>query len=131
MAQLAARLGRHFDARKWAQIGSVPIPRAARDEPEPAPPPPSTTLADLLPDIALATNATAAEPARPALPTPRFSDDAEPAGLRFVQENGSIVGRLIPPVSASGGVGLIDIDNDGWLDVYAVQGGPFPPATGR
>ena len=39
----------------------------------------------------------------------------------------AITGRLIPPVTASGGVGLIDFDNDGWLDVYAVQGGPFPP----
>ncbi len=30
----------------------------------------------------------------------------------------------------SGGIGVIDFDGDGWLDVYAVQGGPFPPKNG-
>ena len=49
------------------------------------------------------------------------------SGLNFVQENGGTSGRMIPPVTASGGVGLLDFDNDGWLDVYLVQGGAFPP----
>ena len=33
-----------------------------------------------------------------------------------------------PPTEAMcGGVGLLDYDGDGWLDVYVVQGGSFPP----
>src|SRR5262249_55927820 len=31
------------------------------------------------------------------------------------------------PESMSGGVGLLDYDGDGFLDIYCVQGGPFPP----
>ena len=28
-----------------------------------------------------------------------------------------------------GGVGLLDYDGDGWLDVCAVQEGPYPPSN--
>ena len=49
------------------------------------------------------------------------------AGLSFVHENGASALKRLPE-TMSGGVGLLDYDGDGWLDVYAVQGGPFPPA---
>ena len=39
------------------------------------------------------------------------------------------------PETNSGGVGLLDFDGDGWLDVYCVQGGtviaPIRRTTGR
>jgi hypothetical protein len=61
---------------------------------------------------------------------PRFADEAEARGLRFTFDHGPTDLRQMPE-SMSGGVGLLDFDGDGWLDVYAVQGGPFPPRPGR
>ncbi len=61
-------------------------------------------------------------------PSPRFADDAESTGLRFTFDSGRTVRHLLPE-TMSGGVGLLDFDGDGWLDVYCVQGGAlFAPA---
>jgi tetratricopeptide (TPR) repeat protein len=58
---------------------------------------------------------------------PHFVDAASAAGLaEFVQDNG-VSDRHQLPEMASGGVGLLDFDRDGFLDVYCVQGGRFPP----
>ncbi len=62
------------------------------------------------------------EEAEPNRATPDFVDDAQAAGLRFQLESGHTEQHLLPE-TMSGGVGLIDFDSDGWLDVYCVQGG--------
>ena len=72
LAQLAANLGRRFDSRHWATLGSVAIPPAARDRREAATDPRSTTLADVLAEIAGPTNLTAGEPGGPGGSAPRF-----------------------------------------------------------
>lgn len=61
-----------------------------------------------------------------------FEDIAQGSGLAaFVHQNGGLSTKLIPPLSTGGGVGLIDYDNDGFMDVYAVQSGSFPPDPGK
>jgi tetratricopeptide (TPR) repeat protein len=127
LARLAAQLGRHFDSEKWEALGSGTSSVGAREDTYASVVGSSKTLADLLPEIAGPGRRAQSACRNSAGVMPRFSDDAEEMGLRFVQENGGAAGRLIPPVTSSGGVGLLDIDNDGWLDVYVVQGGSFPP----
>jgi tetratricopeptide (TPR) repeat protein len=53
---------------------------------------------------------------------PFFTDRAERSGLCFSFDNGRSPMWLLSE-SLSGGVGLVDFDGDGWLDVYCVQGG--------
>ena len=54
-------------------------------------------------------------------PFPQFHDVTDQAGLDFVLVSGSPSKKYILE-SMSGGVGLIDYDGDGWLDIYLVNG---------
>jgi enediyne biosynthesis protein E4 len=150
LAGLAEKLGRGFEARGWwflasqSQPGAMAIAAVERL----GPPRPDTrlpagdTLVFHLRDIvgspvneaassrggdmpALVPSRQSAELAK-AVPAPEFRDDAASLGLRFVFDNGQSPLRQLPETT-SGGVTLLDYDGDGWLDVYVVQGCPFPP----
>jgi len=91
---------------------------------------PARSLAEAAPDLIAALTSPTGQGGRMAGslgPRPQFSDDAEEAGLHFIHQSGSATGRLIPTVTNAGGVGLIDYDRDGRLDVFFVQSGTFPP----
>ena len=67
-----------------------------------------------------------------AVPTgfaPEFVDDARAAGLAFTFANGATPEHHMPETTA-GGVGVLDYDGDGWLDVYVTQAGHFPDTAG-
>lgn len=59
-----------------------------------------------------------------------FVELAAEAGLRFVHESGASGGLHLPETMGAG-VAWIDYDGDGWLDLYLVQSGPFPPRAGE
>ena len=59
-----------------------------------------------------------------------FTEVAVEAGVRFVHESGA-GGGLHLPETMGAGVAWIDFDGDGWLDLYLVQSGPFPPQGGE
>ena len=134
LARTAEELGRRFEATGWWSLRArqAPDDREARAAlgrlARPALVPPSSasqTLAGLLPKAAPPARRAVVQP--PAVPA--FRDDAGSAGLRFTYDNDQNPLRRLPE-TMGGGLGLIDYDGDGWLDVYAVQGGRFPPTSG-
>jgi hypothetical protein len=57
---------------------------------------------------------------------PLFVEVAAAAGLDFSHDNGA-TGEFLFPELMQAGAALVDVDNDGLLDVYLVQSGPIPP----
>jgi tetratricopeptide (TPR) repeat protein len=151
-AWLAERLGRWFEARGWLslalerdsgdRLAHAALDRLAHDararaSESPVPAPPGASLLDLAGEPGGSTFQTART--RTVTRTPSdtqrraaiaFRDDAESAGLGFTYHNGESPQHQIPE-TIGGGVAVLDSDGDGWLDVYLVQGGPFPPQPGR
>lgn len=121
LARIAQFLGRDFDAAGWQALAeSRAIPSMTTSGSE-------KTLAELFPDLLTARPLAGTEgPDKVPPASPRFEEIAESAGLRFSHNNGDTKHQLTPPVTGSGGVAAFDYDNDGWLDIYAVQSGPFP-----
>jgi tetratricopeptide (TPR) repeat protein len=147
LGSLAETLGRAFEARAWwllaaQQRPSDPVAAAAvaRLGPPPRPdvhPVVGQSLLAFLADRPSTRAKSSRDPlssrtasAVKLLAMPVFRGDAETAGLRFTFDNGTSRLHQIPEVT-SGGVGLLDYDGDGWLDVYVVQGGVFPPDPHR
>jgi tetratricopeptide (TPR) repeat protein len=56
---------------------------------------------------------------------PRFEDIAQSAGVAFRYDCGATPNLFIAD-TMGGGVALFDFDNDGWLDIYFVNGCPLP-----
>jgi tetratricopeptide (TPR) repeat protein len=131
LAQLTGLQGRRFESRAWAildkrgpsdqgLVGINPEPKAPVSEVS------TQTLAEVLNDLPVGKSP--GEIPSETVPAisgggPQFSDDARAAGLAsFIFDNGQTPLHQLPE-TMSGGIGLIDYDGDGWLDVYAVQGG--------
>jgi enediyne biosynthesis protein E4 len=135
LARTADALGRRFEARGWWSIRVRQDPddreaRAALDRLARVEPPAIAggTLADLIPGHLLTSTGGGTSGVAPLPIIPEFRDDAQAAGLRFVYDNDP-TSQCRLPETMGGGVGVLDYDGDGWLDVYAVQGGALSDAS--
>jgi len=62
---------------------------------------------------------------------PMFRDVAVSAGINFTHVSGASEQRFLPEILGSGGL-FFDFDDDGWLDIFLVDGGSFAdPAVDR
>ena len=62
------------------------------------------------------------------VPLPTFRDVARSVGLDVVHVSGASEQRFLPEIVGSGGL-FFDFDDDGWLDIFLVDGGSFADAT--
>src|ERR1700756_5332676 len=63
--------------------------------------------------------------ASPETPSIGFRDVTEAAGIRFLHNNGAF-GKKYLPETMGPGVAFIDYDNDGWPDIFLVNGTNWP-----
>jgi hypothetical protein len=64
-------------------------------------------------------------PAPADLPSVTFRDVTQQAGIHFVHDNGAF-GKKFLPETLGPGVAFIDYDNDGWPDIFLVNGTEWP-----
>lgn len=139
MADLAERLGRFFEAAGFVRVSLAQTPGDAKLIER------GRTLQGRieaasrnaryweLADSAKSSKPVPAKPSGPVPerdateppPVPAFRDIARTSGVDFVFESGKTAAKQLPE-TMSGGLALLDYDQDGLDDIYAVQGGSFP-----
>jgi tetratricopeptide (TPR) repeat protein len=132
LGHLCLEAGMRLEARAWFELSIQHDPRRSRL---------SSTLAqqgdttDVAPAAlswpVLKSSTHKRSPARPLQtvtsrdPGPRFEDIADRSGVRFRYDCGA-TGNFFLGDIMGGGVALFDFDDDGWLDIYFVNGCPLP-----
>ena len=65
-----------------------------------------------------------------AAPPVTFTDVTGPAGIRFVHTNGAFGKKYLPETLGSG-CAFVDVDGDGWQDIFLVNSKAWPGRRGR
>ncbi len=136
LAGFAERLGRYLEAHSlWSQAARLnpgdPAPREAMERVRRsiAAVPPGPTVKDLLAELDAAPRKSAGAAAVPTAFAPEFVDGAGRPGS-FSRSSTARPSEHHMPETTAGGVGVLDYDGDGRLDIYVTQAGHFPDAKG-
>ena len=158
LGEAAESLGRYTEALGWwtlrldahlddtrarsavARLGPLAGKEMRARPGSPSPRPFARSLANLRVASPASASRSGIEDLRVAIP--EFVDDAARAGLTFAFDPGEkspffpfdpsrAATRGPLPQMMAAGVAVLDYDGDGWLDVFAVQGGPYLPAWTR
>jgi tetratricopeptide (TPR) repeat protein len=132
IGQLCLEAGMKVEARDWYQLAVEHDPGHAAAGPDLS----SLAEEDEGPTVALSrpvlkSSAPASHSDQPSQvgsrprAEPRFEDVSQRAGINY-QYNSGASDRLFIADTMGGGVGLIDYDGDGWLDIYFVGGCTIP-----
>jgi enediyne biosynthesis protein E4 len=143
LGQLCAEAGLLAESRAWfalalkrdpgseeSRIRPAPLQTAAQTSPIALPRPllasTNPTTVSLAPSRAISRPSGGRITTFSAVQPPPFEDGASAAGITYYYESGATDRRLFLPDTMGGGVGLIDFDADGWLDIYLVNGCALP-----
>jgi enediyne biosynthesis protein E4 len=89
-----------------------------------------TALSAIALPLAFAAWPAPATSAAPPAPRIHFEDITRQAGIHFVHNNGAF-GKKYLPETMGPGIAFIDYDNDGWQDIFIVNGTAWPGHPGR
>src|SRR6185436_6245235 len=79
----------------------------------------------VLPCLAASVMVFAAQGAQPTTALPQFNDVTASAGIHFRHTSGAFGKKYLPETLGSG-VAFLDVDGDGWQDIFLVNGKDWP-----
>ncbi len=131
LAKLAVTLGWNFEATQWAKMALLDLEDLGVSQSGSSIRFSLADLRDELTGFVDRPSSSTFTSRQGELIRPTFVDRAIEVGLNFSYDPHRLDPKRSIVEMMGGGLALFDFDNDGWLDLFVVQGGRFPPLPGQ